>query len=788
MLISKTDPLHTDTDSNGISDADEDFDADELTNYDEYVNDTNPYKADTDEDGLTDSDEINVYTTDPKDEDTDDDTLLDGDEIALNSKYKLEGNQSLDPKDPISDKVTGDQYRKFDQTVTVDVKSADEVINGITVDIDNIPGYLDNAISVESVMGIDAMSSEVVGLMGEPYDFSVSNPELEPSENSPATLTFNVNKGKVDKETFGNLLVFWFDEENKRYEKMPTNHNWGDGKISTETTHFSEYMLVDERKWDEVWEKCLKDITSERNSAIALVLDFSSGVGSPSYQPGGYAELDRQYAILSNRIELCRSVIENMPKNNSAALIVDQNGEVLCGLTSLKSVLFNVLNTIEDDINDGEITASGIIYNTGVSNSNAVEAVNTAEDFLSNISPDKFKKVIYIGDAQDVSDIDLAGAVKKSGVEFYAYGSGNVDKNTDVDNVNYINLNKLASAFGGKVIQFADGLIGGEINYTEKYFNLTDSDDDGIPNVVEKYGLKFNGRSISTNPNKVDTDDDTLKDGYELKFAYSKEEAIKNYEQYISNLITLSNPTLQDTDFDGLRDDEEDRLNTNPRIVTKYCRYDKNKAVEYALKWYKDYNNEYDNFDGSFGVTVDQTLRLSSKFDSSDCTNFTSQCLYAGGITMTENWHSYKEGIMPSINSIIVGLAYPNLLQYIIPAYIVGGSIKYDHTYAWCRVRYQLPFFDKDRYSEGVEIITKENLDEITVSGRVEIGDLMYFDNETDGDYSHSAIVSRVNEEEKICYAAHSDSYNYKSLNIYFNANPNGTIKIVKLKKVIVLE
>ena len=57
--------------------------------------------------------------------------------------------------------------------------------------------------------------------------------------------------------------------------------------------------------------------------------------------------------------------------------------------------------------------------------------------------------------------------------------------------------------------------------------------------------------------------------------------------------------------------------------------YDRQKAVEYANKWWDDYNPEY------------------AKFDE-DCTNFISQCLLAGGAPMDERgkiqWWYHKNG------------------------------------------------------------------------------------------------------------------------------------------------
>lgn len=78
-----TSPTKTDTDENGITDCDEDFDEDGLTNRKEYICDTSPWMNDTDDDNLTDGEEINTYGTNPLEPDTDFDGLEDSDEIYL---------------------------------------------------------------------------------------------------------------------------------------------------------------------------------------------------------------------------------------------------------------------------------------------------------------------------------------------------------------------------------------------------------------------------------------------------------------------------------------------------------------------------------------------------------------------------------------------------------------------------------------------------------------------------------------------------------------------------------
>lgn len=78
------DPVMSDTDGDGTSDANEDYDADSLISLSEAERGTNPRLADTDGDSLTDGDEVHTHGTDPLLQDTDRDGLSDSEEIAQN--------------------------------------------------------------------------------------------------------------------------------------------------------------------------------------------------------------------------------------------------------------------------------------------------------------------------------------------------------------------------------------------------------------------------------------------------------------------------------------------------------------------------------------------------------------------------------------------------------------------------------------------------------------------------------------------------------------------------------
>ena len=84
-------------------DSDEDADFDNLTNLEEYQNETNPKSNDTDSDNLMDGDEVLIYFTDPNNNDTDNDGYSDGDEIK-------NGSDPLDPNSPSLEKSSFNIY------------------------------------------------------------------------------------------------------------------------------------------------------------------------------------------------------------------------------------------------------------------------------------------------------------------------------------------------------------------------------------------------------------------------------------------------------------------------------------------------------------------------------------------------------------------------------------------------------------------------------------------------------------------------------------------------------
>lgn len=111
VRIHNTDPLRSDTDSGGVPDWDEinfgtdplepaddgtfDSDGDGLTNDEEIQLGTGAYTSDTDSDGLSDGDEVKVYNTNPIWQDTDGGGISDGLEISRGLNPLISSDDSL---------------------------------------------------------------------------------------------------------------------------------------------------------------------------------------------------------------------------------------------------------------------------------------------------------------------------------------------------------------------------------------------------------------------------------------------------------------------------------------------------------------------------------------------------------------------------------------------------------------------------------------------------------------------------------------------------------------------
>ena len=141
--------------------------------------------------------------------------------------------------------------------------------------------------------------------------------------------------------------------------------------------------------------------------------------------------------------------------------------------------------------------------------------------------------------------------------------------------------------------------------------------------------------------------------------------------------------------------------------------YDRSHAVAYARRWALDRNPLFFSFNGEGG----------------DCTNFTSQCVFAGGCVMN----------------------YTPVFGW----YYISSN---DRTPSWSGVEY---FYDYVTKNTGPGPFAS-----VVEPERLEPGDLVQLQNE-EGRFYHTVIVLERTEDDDFLIAAHSDDYLGRRLSDY---------------------
>lgn len=567
VITLNTDPLEVDTDENGISDADEDFDNDNLSNLGEYQNQTEPFNPDTDEDGFFDGDEVYTYGTEPLNSDTDNDGLLDGEESYDGSIYEKYGVY-FDPLNPDTNGngvLDGDEI--FGQSKQQKVETHDEAITEVTVDMDT-NGNLDRNLTVESMYNVDAMSSNVYAMIGEPFNFTSS------TNFESATITFKIDQSKLGDTLFDNLIILWYNEEEQSFEEMPTTRDAANSTVSTTTTHFSQYMVVDSQKWYANWNNSLSELrrmwiagtSYQRNLHTIIMVDCSSSMASTDHCYSslrvGYKGVTSEnkneihinspsdvesYCVNScERFDICDGIINNKGDNDAVSIITFSDGvKSNSGLSCNKSYLRNALG---DNLKN--------IGGTSYLNS----ALSAALSCVETDTTDLYRLVVVTDNNINFGQISSADFpenvifnIVNLGSSAIGYGIEDVAQATGGDVYNAINASDLTYQSGG-IITSPEQFVG------------TDSDGDGIPDLVELYGLKPNGDPIGTSPYLRDTDGDGIDDNVELGYIPGVLTSNATIADYVKALKPHSDPAKADTDGDGLNDKEEIEVGTNPLL------------------------------------------------------------------------------------------------------------------------------------------------------------------------------------------------------------------------------
>lgn len=538
-------PINGDSNGNEISDAEEDYDSDKLTNIQEQAYGSDPFKMDSDKDTLTDYFEITQSHTNPIKMDTDNDGLDDDSEIKLGFNPLIvdsDGNNLPDGEEKV--------------TQNTDSLPLSEKLS-FTVEIHGT-GDVQKNTNVRNSRGDSPEADAIAGLIG-----SIVSIETE-SDFDTATLTFQYDPKMIKNPN--DLQIVWIKPEEEQIIFLE-NQVLDEKKhtISAPTTHFSMYAVIDKSVWLKSWSQApFKESLLESITPVdyAFVIDNSLDMakGNP---------LDDRNPIDPNglRYRAATHYIDQYMNQNDRGAVLDFSGtvEISVPLTTDPSRLKAGIKKMR----------------VGTKAANIAGALNQAIELLDHDKQQGRKKaIVLISNGEDnvnyanrFDDVIASAAVK--GVEIYPIGIGKEFIDTAL-------LKKIASKTGGAFSSMSNEkeMKSSLIVLAKRLGN--DKDMDGIPDALERYGMiQWNGTIARTstemayvsNTDNVlgyDTDRDTLSDGVEMGFINEKGEPIKPrilgmpvngmIIRYFSN---RSNPIAADSDNDKIGD----LVDLHPRIM-----------------------------------------------------------------------------------------------------------------------------------------------------------------------------------------------------------------------------
>ena len=561
VFVLFTDPTLVDSDENGTSDYDEDFDEDLLINGQEYLLETDPWNNDSDNDDISDGDEVNTYHTDPLKKDTDNDKLEDSDEFLFNT----------DPNNPDTNGngiLDGDE--KFSQKFTYTVENEDCAVEEVIVSM-NGTGNIQKNTSIESIMNKDMICSDVAGLVGEPFEIETE------SQFDNATISFKIDKEKLDETAFEDLMILWYDETNFEFIEMNSFYDEANSLVSTNTTHFSKYMIVDKNEWFEAWsikfnynpaQESYGAPTYTYNSVMTIDCSGSMKLCDPVISTNITSLYDSlYYSKTCQRIKAIQNFINNMNTPDKASIVLfSSDARLEASMTNNANVLKAALQKISDD--------------GGTSFYNALTKSYKAFDESSFGKNNTFNRIILISDGEDgdySSTRDLLDSI---------YYNGSTDKRKDIKiftiglGASYDSrLEEIASISGGEFYKAytSEELI--DILKKEGFnsaFDTTDADNDGLYDAVEVAGIRVqNGQIIhGCDPTKKDTDNDGLIDGQEIDPTIRIKNTFWCTPEIVETIgrsyyfVMKSEPVNDDdTDKDGYSDIEDPYPNNKPELI-----------------------------------------------------------------------------------------------------------------------------------------------------------------------------------------------------------------------------
>ena len=262
----------------------------------------------------------------------------------------------------------------------------------------------------------------------------------------------------------------------------------------------------------------------------------------------------------------------------------------------------------------------------------------------------------------------------------------------------------------------------------------------------------------------------------------------KRQKLYNEGTNTTTQPHLQTSGFDRYRTERYDYVPANYVGNKKpssegngnLIKYDRDAAAAYGRQYGESYNfPEYMPMNQDWFRLYHKVIHGADT--GTDCANFVSQCLVAGGIEMDNMWHYYHQPNMP------LEAAYQPDNPFIKYYYDSDGKTTllthdYDFTPVWAVVTPQFEYYSnpENGYTgkPPVVITSPDELAGAVEKYGIQKGDLMYWSKDGGKTLYHATIISDI-EDGKIKYAGHTNPA--KRTDLYDRMNENGETVVIVL-------
>ena len=394
--------------------AEEDRDADGLTNGEEDKLKSSPYALDTDGDGISDYLEVTKYKTDPLVMDTDSDGVTDGDELSF----------GLDPLNKSSDKSSLDIDRIFDKNYTYEQCSL------------ALKGNASIGQAIIQTFNTSGLSN-YPGIVGNFYELYTGG--------TFTSASISIGYTEKDLKTYSedNLSIFQFTDDGK-FIKVESVLNKENNTLSAELKHFSKYVIGD-----------ISVLDTPVNTQIMLVIDDSGSMYNTDYmnkifvRMGSEPELTTpQNDVDFKRVDMAKKLIELSDNSVTFGLgTFTLNYKSLSEMGDSKENItakLDAIKTAQDQFFDGTGIATAInsalasFKDNSSSHKNFLVLLSdgkTTEDSISTtqlnaikLAKEKNVTIIVIALGQDVdSDYLTKYVTETGGVYIYANNTNDLD-------------------------------------------------------------------------------------------------------------------------------------------------------------------------------------------------------------------------------------------------------------------------------------------------------------------------------------------------------------------------